>query len=233
MINEFRNTKSNLKYLIVLSLFFFFCIGCLKTRNEVKETEQKQVIQQTVVSLQKNNADTSSRLSDFQDQLRDYNGRIEVLENRVSKLNPDQEKNLKSVIESQVELQKKITALQEEMVKQEAINQQIAAEIQKIKSEKILIAEKPAEASKKSLFAQAEDLFKQSEWKKAIIQYQKYRDENPKGKSFAESTYKIGVCFQELGLKDEAKTFYEEVVSKFPNSPEAKKAKTRLKKTKK
>ena len=28
-------------------------------------------------------------------------------------------------------------------------------------------------------------------------------------------TYKIGVCFQELGLKNEAKTFYKSVVNGF------------------
>jgi TolA-binding protein len=32
-----------------------------------------------------------------------------------------------------------------------------------------------------------------------------------------------------LGMKDEAKTFYDEVIGKYPNSSDAKKARTRLK----
>ena len=58
--------------------------------------------------------------------------------------------------------------------------------------------------------------------------YQKFRDQNPKNKKFAKATLKIGLAFNELGLKDEAKTFLEEVVAKFPQSEEAKQAKSKL-----
>ena len=53
---------------------------------------------------------------------------------------------------------------------------------------------------------------------------------NPKGKRYADATYKIGMSFQELKLKDDAKAFYQEVIQKFPKSSEAKKAEVRLKK---
>ena len=66
-------------------------------------------------------------------------------------------------------------------------------------------------------------------WKDAIVVFSKYRDQFPKGKKYADATYKIGVCFQELGMKEEAKPFLEEVVAKFPGTSEAKKASFRLK----
>ncbi len=222
---------------LTIGFFVFSLSACLRTRTEVKDTEQKQVMQQQVVTLQRTNADTNSRLADVDEQLRDLSGKIEHVENKVSKINPDNEKAIKSLIEMQNENVKKIALLQEEVSKQESQIQSLNNEIQNLKTlaANSLNSEKAAaaESSKKNNFQAAEDLFKQGEWKKAIIQYQKYRDENPKGKHLAESTYKMAVCFQELGMKDEAKAFYDEVNTKFPGSPESKKAKTRLKSLKK
>ena len=84
-----------------------------------------------------------------------------------------------------------------------------------------------------SPFQVAEVHFKNKEWKKAILSYQKYSEDSPKGKMVAEAKYKIGVSFQELGLKDEAIAFYEEVVAQFPATEIGKKAKFRLTQIKK
>lgn len=221
---------------ISISIFLFIFVGCLKTRNEVKDTEQKQVMQQQVVTLQRTNADTNGRLSDIDEQLRELSGKVEHVESKMAKLNPDNEKTIKNLAEMQIDNAKKIALLQEEISKQETLIQNLNNEVQTLKTvtANSLASEKiQQESAKKNNFQAAEELFKQSEWKKAIIQYQKYRDENPKGKHLAESTYKMAVCFQELGMKDEAKAFYDEVNNKFPGSPEAKKAKTRLKSLKK
>lgn len=229
-------TRSFIVRLLAYGLFTLTFSSCLRTRTEVKDTEQKQVMQQQVVNLQRTNADTNSRLSDIDEQLRDLSGKIDRVENKVAKVNPDNEKSIKSLIDMQSENTKKIALLQEEVSKQEGLIQSLNNEIQNLKTiaANSLNSEKSQpEAVKKNSFQSAEELFKQSEWKKAIIQYQKYRDENPKGKHLAESTYKMAVCFQELGMKDEAKAFYDEVNTKFPGTPESKKAKTRLKSLKK
>ena len=213
---------------------FFICVslmGCLKTRTDVKETETKQVIAQQVTTLQRTNADTNSRLSEMEQELRELNGKIEVLESKLSRQSPDTEKSIKGVSETVVEANKKLAIYQEELVKQDAAIKQLTSEIEAMKLEKTKTVEKTVE--KKDVHQLAEDYFKQSDWKKAIIQYQKYRDENPKGKKVADSTYKIAYSFSELGMKEEAKTFYEEVISKFPTSPEAKKAKSKIKAFKK
>ena len=83
-----------------------------------------------------------------------------------------------------------------------------------------------------NIYEVAQGHFASKEWKKAILNYQKYVDEFPKGKEVSDSKYKIGVCFQELGMKDEAMAFYEEVVAHFSKSEAGKKAKLRLSKLK-
>lgn len=79
----------------------------------------------------------------------------------------------------------------------------------------------------------AQEFFAKKEWKKAILSYQKYVDEFPKGKNVPEAKYRIGVCFQELGMKEEAAAFYEEVVAQHPKSDAGKRSKIRLSKLKK
>ena len=41
--------------------------------------------------------------------------------------------------------------------------------------------------------------------------------------------YKIGLSFEGLGMKDDARGFFQELVEKYPKSPEAIKAKKKAK----
>jgi TolA-binding protein len=218
--------------------------GCLKTRTDVRETEQKQVIQQEVTKLQRTNADVSSRFSDVEDDMRNLRGRLEVLEHKKDQGTQEAESAKKYATEQSVDANKKILLLQEGMGSLEKTVFQLNAEVNALKAEKAaMLAQAAAQSSaaqakaavesKKGSYELGQEFFDQKEWKKAILNYQKYRDENPNGKKIASVTYKMGVSFQELGMKDEAKTFYDELVSKHPNSNEAKKAKIRLKSLKK
>lgn len=54
-----------------------------------------------------------------------------------------------------------------------------------------------------------------------------------KEKNVADAKYKIGVSFQELGMKEEAMAFYEEVVANYSKTEAGKSAKARLAKLKK
>ena len=83
--------------------------------------------------------------------------------------------------------------------------------------------------SEKNPFDLGDSRFEQKAWREAIFAYEDYRKSYPKGKNFGAATYKIGVCFQELGMLDDAKPFYDEVISKFPQSKEADRARSRLK----
>ncbi|AHI04948.1 hypothetical protein BDW_02190 [Bdellovibrio bacteriovorus W] len=222
-----------MKFLLPLIALSFVLTGCLKTRNDVRENEQRTVMQQQVVTLQKTNADAASRLGDVDEQIRYLNGRVEVLENRLAQSNNGVEHAFKASQEQNRDLSQKVILLQEALTKMEKDVFALNSEIQSLKAQKAAAAQAEAAAakqqSKKNGYELGEEHFNKKDWKQAILSYQKYRDSNAKGPKFADATYKIGVSFQELGMKDEAKTFYDEVVSKFPKSEEARRAKIRLK----
>lgn len=218
--------------LILISFLGLTACENFLTRADVKEAEQKKQMQDTVVHLQRNTADTNNRFADIESDLRSMNGRVEVLENRLSQATQERDRLKSSSEQVNADNAKKVQVLQEEVAK---LNEQVGmlvAEMTAMKAAAHEAAMAPP-AAKKDLFDQAEESFEKKDWKKAILNYQKYRDSNPKSKKFPEATYKIGVSFQELGMKDEARTFLDEVVAKFPNSPDAKKARTRLKSLKK
>lgn len=222
----------------LISMFIatsFLLLGCetLMTRRDVRDVEQKRQIQdQVVTQQQRTNADINNRLSDVDSDLRAMSGRIEVLENKVGQQSQDRDKNKNNFEQQQEEQNKKIQILQETVIKLQDQLNTLSTEVGSAKSNQNenVSADK---TSKKDYLELAEERFKEKDWKRAILNYQKFRDANPHHKKFAEATLRIGASFHELGMKDEAKSFYDEVIAKFPNSLEAKKAKIRLKSLKK
>lgn len=225
----------NVFVVMMVSLLF---AGCLQTRNEVRENEQRHVMQQQVTTLQRSNADVGNRFSDLEEQMRELNGRVDVVENRLGQSQAGLERELKNNQVQGADINQKLVILQEALTKMEGQMFQLTAEVQGLKEKAAAMAaaqaaDKGPKPAKKDSYESAQDFFNKKDWKQAILNYQKYRDESPKGKNFADATYKIGVSFQELGMKDEAKTFFDEVVGKFPKSEEARRAKVRLKGLKK
>lgn len=221
------------QWITLVSLTLFLALaGCetLMTRGDLRETDQKKQFQDQVSNLQKNNADVGSRFADIEQDLRGLNGRVEVAESRINQNNQEANKTKALNEQSNQEHAKKLQILQEEISR---LNEQVAALTAEMNAIKTAGNESNDKISKKDHLEIAEEYFSKKDWKKAIVSFQKFRDANPKSKKFADVTYKIGICFQELGLKEEAKTFFDEVIAKFPNSAEAKKAKAHLKTLKK
>ena len=135
----------------------------------------------------------------------------------------------------------KLQLLQDALVKMETQIQRLEAEAAAtpVAPSQTVAASKPSSSAAKkenattSAYDTAQDFFGKKEWKKAILSYQKYVDENSKGKNTPDAKYKIGVCFQELGMKEEAMAFYEEVIANYGKAESGKKAKIRLSKLKK
>lgn len=211
--------------------------GCLMTRNDVKEAEQRRTVQDQVISLQKTNAESSNRFEEYNTQLRELGGRVERLESQQEQESNQRDKNRKSEQDAAGESAKTVNLLKEEMIKMQSQLAALQNQVQELQAAATAAAAKPAPAeakddAKSTPYDTGEELFGKKDWKKAILSYQKYREAYPKGKRFPDATYKIGVCFQELGMKTEAASFYEEVITKFPGSETAKKAKVRIKKVK-
>jgi TolA-binding protein len=211
-----------------LALFLLISTACLRTRSEIEEVEQRKAVQQQVSSLQKNTADSQARFNEFNEDIRSMNGRIETLENRIMVMTREREKNQAVQDQQLAENNKKIRLLQEEVQKLETQINFLKEEFTK----QPVAAPSRSTGKKVDYFQLGEDAMAKKEWKEAILNLQKYRDKSPNGKKYSTATYKIGQAFYELGMKEEAKTFFEEVVSKFPDSPFAKSAKDRLKKIK-
>ncbi len=215
-------------------LFLFFISvglsGCLMTRGDVKEVEQKKNVQDQVITLQRTNADQNSRFAEVNSDLRELSGRVDVVENKINIVARQSIERTGGEANRSQELEKKLVLMQEEMAKVEGQIIILNQELQGLKSGRESKTETDGAGKEKNLLESADDHFAKREWKKAILSYQRYRDQNPKSKKFAKATLRIGFSFQELGMNDEAKTFFEEVVSKFPDSSEAKSAKSKLKK---
>jgi TolA-binding protein len=224
--------KKKMNLTIIAIGFLFIFVGCLKTRTDVKEVEESKLLQSQVSSMQKANADYVSRVEETLENYRALSGRVDELENKLEKsVGTDSEKQTVST-KATIELNEKIKLLQDSISK-------LQEEHQALQNEFLLLKNKTAKPevtnnsnntdSSAAVFSTAEDLFKQKKWKEAILQYDEYKKKSPKGKSIPEAIYKTGVCFQELNMKDEAKVFYQELLSKFPKSEFARKAQTRLK----
>jgi len=69
---------------------------------------------------------------------------------------------------------------------------------------------------------------KEKAYKQAILSYQRVL-ETPKSAKADGALFKIGLSFEQLGFDEEARVFYDELLSKHPNSPLAGEAKKRLK----
>ncbi len=219
--------------LIILSVVTMFSLlGCetLMTRREVEQ--KRQIQDQVVTQQQRTNADMNSRFADVDSDMRTINGRVEVLENKVGLQSQERDKNKNNFEQQQEEQNKKIQILQETVIKLQDQLNNMSSDVSSAKQNQNE-ATGSDKAGKKDYLEIAEERFKEKDWKRSILNYQKFRDANPHHKKFAEATLRIGASFHELGMKDEAKSFYDEVISKFPNSLEAKKAKIRLKSLKK
>ncbi len=239
-MNVMDSTSFVTKIFVVI-LLASFSVGCLKTREELRgegrnHTDDVASMQKAAVQdmqrAEKN--DSSNRFSEIEGSLREMNGRVDVVENKLGQSDHRDSQTHRQTQDQLTETNRKMALLQEEVVKLEGQVQGLNEQVINLKTAPPVEEKKAAAASKsdkkENSYETAEDHFGKKDWKKAIVSYQKYRDTFPKGKHFAESTYKIGVCFQELGLKDEARTFFEEVMQKFVSSPEARRAKIRLKK---
>jgi len=75
----------------------------------------------------------------------------------------------------------------------------------------------------------AEAYYQLKQYKKAIVDYSKFPEKFTTSKKMPVALLKIGQSFDALGMRDDAKSFYQELIEKFPKSQEAKKARSKLK----
>jgi TolA-binding protein len=239
--------------MVSLCFVLVFLSSCLKTRSEVGENEQSQVYSKKNAA---NQSASESQLNQKQaalapiderdDMIRTLNGRVENLENQITSLNKEKSSStnqdsqkIQLLQEALTKMEAQLQKLEAEQIQKKATSDAIAAsqgklEERAVKSTRRESALRTKESEKNvNTYEVAQGFFASHDWKKAILNYQKYADDFPKGKEVADAKYKIGVCFQELGMKEESMAFFEEVIANYGKSDAGKKAKIRLAKIKK
>jgi len=205
--------------------------GCdmMMTRKDVKKQEEEKQLKDSVANIQRSKADHEMRYSDLQNDLRVVAGRVDTLDHnqQTSQQSHKHEiDNLKKTIDAQNEkmklLEQHLDATEQRLIA--AINAGAASG--SVPSSQPVV--KDVKKSEIDIFSEADALLAAKEFKRSIVKYQAYREKFPKGPKASEATYKIGVCFSEMGLKKDAKEFYKETIDMYPGTPSAKKAKYRL-----
>jgi tol-pal system protein YbgF len=84
-------------------------------------------------------------------------------------------------------------------------------------------------SAEEALFLKGDAKLLTKQYKAAIVDFSKFSDQFPKSKRIPTSLLKIAQSFDALGMATDAKSFYQELLERFPRSPEARKAKARLK----
>lgn len=207
--------KHSLKYnLFLLVMTLFSTVACLQTRSAIKSDPH---------SPQAKQAQEESKFDEVNRDYRALNGRIETLEAQ-AKNSSDNEK-VKA-------LDHKISQLEAKMLLIETTVSELNAKAKKdlaaLEAQQQKERERQEEA--KNPLAAGNKYFDAKKWEDAILSFEDYRKNNPKGRNYPEATLKIGICFQNLGTKEDAKAFFKEVVEKYPSSKEAAQAKAKLKK---
>ncbi|MDP3939466.1 MAG: tetratricopeptide repeat protein [Deltaproteobacteria bacterium] len=80
-----------------------------------------------------------------------------------------------------------------------------------------------------SQFSEAETSRDEKGYEEAILTFDKLRHDYPRSKFLPASLLKQGLAFKALGWPSEAKVFLNDVVQRYPNSPEASQAREQLK----
>ncbi len=207
------------KSLLALAMMVLVA-GCLQTRANLRSQTPAAPTPQ-----QQKAAEEALQKEDANKEFRDLYGRIEGVEKQVA----DAKSN-----ETVKALETRVAQMETELNLLRATVSDLNAKAKKeeqMKSSDERAGNTPQpKAHFKSPLADANKHFESKKWEDAVLAFEEYRKNHPKGQEYPEATLKIGMCFQNMNLKDDAKAFYKEVIEKFPKSKEASTAKTKLKK---
>lgn len=217
--------------LLFIAIAIVSLSGCLTTRDQLRETANARESQ-----AQQQQAMQQARYTDLEQDLREMKGKVAALENQLNMSQSEKNQIEARGASERTQFESRLKMYEEALNKMEAqylaLSQKVEAMHTEPAPEKAETKSGAAGKSKLGSFEQGEEDLKNKNFRQAIVNYQKYREANPKGKNYPEATYKMGVCFQELKMKDEASPFFNEVIEKFPKSKSADKAKIRLRQLK-
>lgn len=209
-----------------------FLAGCLQTRSELrqdgefKDTSKSQPV--VVSPKQQKMAEAAIKEEDSNKEFRELYGRIENVENQMNQVK-DNEKT--KALEMKVAQLESELALLHTTVSE--LNAKAKKEAQLVSSDDQAKQQHMKDSGNdlfKDELAEANKYYNEKKWDDAILAFEDYRKNFPKGRKYPEATLKMALSFQNMNMKSEAKTFFKEVVEKYPKTKEAETAKAKLKK---
>lgn len=206
----------------------------------------------------RNDADITVQIDDMLETVARMKGRVEAYDERMSNLEASTSKvqeELDLRFQGLAEKQK-IDAAKSEEEKQRAIEdakkrERLIADPSAVfvEADKLISGGKPAEARKlvrelqvakkddssfskygaHAQFLLGETYFAEGNFQQAAAEYNAVRKNFARSKWMPDALYKLGLCFEKLGMKGDAKLFYETVQKKYRKHAVAKDAAQRLK----
>lgn len=203
--------------------FIFFYAGCLTSHKDITKEQANLVYKSKVVF--------ESEINKIEDEQKKEQIKEQIKEQKIE----EEASELEFEIDRIDELEKNsITKLTFE----QTINE-LKRKIDKI--EEKIFPSSSSPSRKRNIrrkatppingLQKADIFFKNRNWKKAILAYEDFRKANPQSSEFKIATLKIGKSFIRLGLKKEARSFFKEVMRRFPQSRESKEASSLIKTT--
>ena len=214
----------SLSFLFLLSLLGLSLLmtSCLYTHQQIKQLEKTEKIEGNIHSVQKQVANQDVTFQEVNENLRHINGQFEVIQKNIKDLQDQQQAFQQQLVEVEQKNQKNLRLLEQEL---ESLRRKSSSPSKKRKKASQTGNNKKAGI----LYRKADQYFKNKRWKQAIMNFASFREASPtKNISFAYASYKMAVSFDKLGMKEDAKTHFEELIRHFPRSKLAEKAKAYL-----
>ncbi len=195
----------------ILSTLSLLMIGCLQTRETMEDGGgERSNLREQMKALQARSAQHEIRMDEILEEVRRLNGKVDA----AAGLGPKAESS------------DEVTQLKSRLKVYEEALEKLDAEVRSLKQRRSTSA--PAAKVPPGDLAAGDFHYDQKQWSEAIRSYEAYRQKNPTGKNYPKATLRIALAFQSMGMNKEAKAFFQEVASQYPQTDEARIASSRL-----
>lgn len=238
----------NLKNLFAVSVLLSLAAsGCLRSRSELKGEEQQSEAPAPVkvkpIPVQPQPVSSSGgqyAVEELKNEITNLNGRIEDLERsqqQVGRLSREDFSKLENRIgeleKAQAVMLDAMRGMQDRLPPADPSNllREGKQFLQRrdyssaVDSLTRYLENPRAMNIEEALFFRGDAFFMSKNYKKAIVDFSKFQENYTNSKYAPTALFKIGQSFEALGSRDDAKTFYQLLLEKYPKSAEAKQLK--------
>ena len=237
-----ERTAARLAYILVPLL----CLsGCLKTRAQLKDDGDDAPSKPVPTQVQEVQPQGQYVLEEIKSEITRLNGRVEDIEKaQTGPGGAPKQEEVKKLEARIVELEQAQVSMLEAIKKLQAdtplpdskdLYEQGKTQFESgdlndaISTLSNYLKNPSGKYAEDATFLRGQAYFDSKQFKKAIVDFSKFPEKFSKSKKMPSALFKIAQSFESLGMKQDSRDFYSELVEKFPKSSEAKKARSKLK----